>query len=138
MAELTRPLSQAQAASFAERWLPAWSGNEPERLISFYAPEAFYSDPAVPDGIRGREAILNYFRALLARFPDWVWRQTDATPMEGGFLNHWWAQVPMESRTVEIRGVCTVVFAGDLIARNEVFFDRTELLAALAEPSSSR
>jgi hypothetical protein len=28
-------------------------------------------------------------------------------------------------------GVCTVVFDGDLIGRNEVFFDRTELLAAL-------
>ncbi len=51
--------------------------------------------------------------------------------MEGGFLNHWLASVPLGSHSVEIRGVCTVVFAGDLIARNEVFFDRTELLAAL-------
>jgi SnoaL-like domain len=124
-------LSRAQAAEFAERWLPAWTGNNPERLISFYDPEAFYSDPAVPEGVRGREAILAYFRALLARFPDWEWRQTEATPMEGGFLNHWLASVPVGSHSVEMRGVCTVVFAGDLIARNEVFFDRTELLAAL-------
>jgi hypothetical protein len=131
MAEVSRSLSRAQAAEFAERWLPAWTGNEPERLISFYAPDAFYSDPAVPDGLRGREAILGYFRVLLGRFPDWQWRQTDATPMEGGFLNHWAASVPVGSRSVEIRGVCTVVLDGDLIARNEVFFDRTELLAAL-------
>ena len=131
MANPSGSLSRAQAAEFAERWLPAWTGNDPERLISFYDPEAFYCDPAVPEGVRGREAILAYFRALLARFPDWVWRQTEATPMEGGFLNHWLASVPLGSHSVEIRGVCTVVFAGDLIARNEVFFDRTELLAAL-------
>lgn len=135
MSELIASLSRAQAASFAEKWLPAWTGNEPERLISFYAPEAFYRDPAVPDGIRGREAILDYFRVLLARFPDWEWRQADATPMERGFLNHWWAGVPVGSRILEIRGVCTVVLAGDLIKRNEVFFDRTELLAALAKAS---
>jgi hypothetical protein len=135
VAKASGSLSRTQAAQFAERWLPAWTGNEPERLISFYAPDAFYSDPAVPDGLRGREAILAYFRALLARFPDWVWRQTEATPMEGGFLNHWAASVPLRSQTLEMRGVCTVVFDGDLIGRNEVFFDRTELLTALQAES---
>ena len=135
MTELPGALSRAQAAAFAEKWLPAWTGNEPERLVSFYAPRAFYRDPAVPDGIRGREAILDYFRVLLARFPDWVWGQAEATPMQGGFLNHWWARVPVQSRTLELHGVCTVVFEGGLIVRNEVFFDRTELLAVLAQAS---
>ena len=133
MIELPGSLSRAQAAAFAEKWLPAWTGNQPEHLISFYAPRAFYRDPAVPDGIYGREPIFDYFRPLLARFPDWVWGQADATPMEGGFLNHWWAHVPVEGCTLELRGVCTVVLEGGLIGRNEVFFDRTELLAALAQ-----
>ena len=112
--------------------MPAWSGNQPERLISFYAADAFYRDPAVPNGIEGRDALLDYFRVLLQRFPTWVWRQTAATPMEGGFLNHWHATIPLE-RTVEARGVCTVVITDGLIVRNEVFFDRSDLLAALAE-----
>ena len=41
----------SEARAFAERWLPAWSGNRPERLASFYAPDAVYSDPAIPAGV---------------------------------------------------------------------------------------
>ena len=40
-----------EAREFAERWLPAWSGNDPEHLASFYSEDCFYSDPAIPDGL---------------------------------------------------------------------------------------
>jgi ketosteroid isomerase-like protein len=50
-------LTEAEAREFAARWLPAWTGNDPERLASFYTEDAFYSDPAVPDGIPGRGAL---------------------------------------------------------------------------------
>ena len=130
-------LSRDEARVFAARWLPMWSGNRPAELASFYADDAFYSDPAVPDGIEGREALLAYFRRLLARFPDWQWRQTGATPLEGGFLNHWEATVPISGRDTAVRcvGVCTVELRDGLITRNRVYFDRTELLAALAATS---
>jgi hypothetical protein len=49
-------LAEAEARAFASRWLPAWTGNDPERLAS-YTEDAFYSDPAVPDGIEGRDAL---------------------------------------------------------------------------------
>lgn len=127
-------LGADEAVEFAERWLPAWTGNDPERLASFYTEDTFYSDPAVPDGVQGREALTAYFRALLARFPDWVWTNTEAIPMEGGFLNVWHATIPMEGELiVECDGVCTVQLRDGLIARNLVYFDRSELLAAIAE-----
>ena len=53
-------------------------------------------------------------------------------PLADGFLNEWHASVPVGDAKVEIDGVCTVQLRGGLIYRNEVFFDRTELLAALA------
>jgi len=31
------------ARRFADAWLPAWTGNEPERLLEFYADDTFYS-----------------------------------------------------------------------------------------------
>ena len=127
-------LSKDEAVAFAERWLPAWTGNDPERLASFYAEDCFYSDPAVPDGIEGREALTAYFRVLLDRFPDWVWTNTEAIPLEGGFLNFWHATIPMEGElNVDCDGVCTVQLRDGLIARNQVYFDRSELLAAMAE-----
>ena len=127
-------LSKQESVEFTERWLPAWTGNDPERLASFYAEDCFYSDPAVPDGLEGREALTGYFRVLLGRFPDWVWTNTDAVPLEDGFLNFWHATIPLEQElTLECDGVCTVQLRDGLIARNLVYFDRSELLAAIAE-----
>jgi hypothetical protein len=125
--------SEAEAEEFASRWLPAWTGNDPERLAAFYSDDVFYRDPAVPDGVRGKEALLGYFRGLLARFPDWTWTQTAATPMDGGFLNHWHASIPVGATTIECDGFCTVRIRDGLIERNEVFFDRTELVTAITE-----
>lgn len=121
--------STDDARAFAERWLPAWTGNDPARLVSFYSPDAVYSDPAIPGGIRGRDALLAYFTRLLARNPDWVWEHRGSIPMQDGFLNLWRAAIPLEGRrTVEIEGACTVQLRDDgLIYANHVFFDRSKL-----------
>ena len=122
-----------EAREFAARWLPAWSGNRPELLASFYTPDAVYSDPAVPDGVRGEAALLAYFRKLLARNPEWVWTHTGSIPIEDGFLNRWHASIPARGETVEVDGVCTVQLREGLIYANHVFFDRSPLLRALSE-----
>jgi hypothetical protein len=124
-------LDAAEARAFAERWLPAWSGNRPELLTSFYTDDVFYCDPAIPAGVRGREALLTYFRRLLAHNPDWVWTQRHAAPLEGGFLNFWRARIPVGERTIELDGVCTVELRDGRIASNQVFFDRSALLDAI-------
>lgn len=123
-------LNQEQAREFASRWLPAWTGGDPSRLLTFYAEDAFYLDPAVPSGLHGHAALRDYFSKLLRRFPDWTWEQIDSAPLSGGFLNKWRATIPVADRVVEIVGVCTVELQNGLIVRNEVYFDRTELLRA--------
>jgi hypothetical protein len=125
-------LDAVAALEFAERWLPAWSGNRPELLVSFYTDDAFYSDPAIPTGVSGRDALLAYFRRLLGHNPDWVWTHRGSIPIADGFLNKWHAVIPVGARTVEADGVCTVQLRDGRIYSNEVFFDRSELLAALA------
>lgn len=131
------PAPDAEAArAFARRWLPAWTGNDPERLAAFYADDAFYSDPAVPAGVSGRPALTAYFRRLLARFPTWTWTNRDVSPFAGGFVNHWHASIPVGAETLECDGLCTVHLRDGLICRNEVFFDRSPLLAALAGPGA--
>ena len=125
-------LDETAARTFAEHWLPAWSGNRPELLTSFYSDDAFYSDPGIPEGVRGRDALLRYFTRLLARNPRWVWTHRRSIPLVDGFLNYWHAQVPVGDRTLEIDGVCVVQLRDGKIYSNEVFFDRSELLAAIA------
>lgn len=119
----------AEAEQFCREWLPVWTGNQPERLVSFYTDDAFYSDPAVPEGLRGRDHILSYFRRLLRAYPEWVWTHRRSQPVPHGFLNYWRADIPMPERIVACTGVCVVQLRRGRIYRNEVFFDRSELLA---------
>lgn len=126
-------LNAAEAAQFAQRWLPAWTGNDPERLAAFYSDDALYVDPGMPTGVRGKVALLAYFRKLLASNPNWVWTQIEALPMQDGFLNKWLAKIPVGAQTLAIVGVCLVQLdAAGKIRRNEVYFDRTDLRAEIA------
>lgn len=121
------------ARDFARRWLPAWTGNNPERLVEFYSDDTFYLDPGVPAGIQGKPALLEYFRRLLKYNPDWVWTQLEAIPLQEGFLNKWRADIPVGNEVLSIVGVCFVQLdVAGKIKRNEVYFDRSELLAKIA------
>lgn len=127
-------LTADEARNFAERWLPAWTGNDPERLASFYSEDAFYLDPAIPQGVSGKTELLAYFRKLLAFNPDWVWIQLEGIPMEDGFLNKWHASIPVGERTLGVVGLCFVQLdAEGKIRRNEVYFDRSELLGEIGK-----
>jgi hypothetical protein len=126
-------MTKEKAREFASRWLPAWTGNDPGKLTDFYSDDALYLDPAVPGGIRGKDNLLAYFRKLLAQNPDWVWTQIEAIPMEGGFLNKWLARIPIGDKIIESIGVCFVQFDdGGKIRRNEVYFDRTQMMLEMS------
>lgn len=128
-----RHLDEIQAREFASRWLPAWTGNQPEQLAAFYSEDAFYLDPGVPAGLYGRPALLAYFRKLLAANPDWTWTQVEGIPLRNGFLNKWQAVIPVGDQALTLIGVCFVQLdEAGLIHRNEVYFDRSPLLAAIA------
>jgi len=120
-----------EAKAFAERWLPAWTGNDPNRLAAFYTDDVVYSDPAIPSGVRGRSELVAYFTKLLVHNPNWVWSHTRSIPIVDGFLNFWHPTIPAAHRTVEADGVCTVQIREGLIYANHVFFDRSELLRVL-------
>lgn len=127
-----RYLTRDEARRFCDRWLPAWTGNDPQRLASFYSEDACYLDPGVTKGIKGKDALLTYFTKLLRQNPDWVWSHIEGIPMQDGFLNKWRATIPVGKQVLETTGVCLVQLdADDRIYRNEVYFDRSELLQAI-------
>ncbi len=129
---LANAMSVTEAKKFVEKWLPAWTGNNPELLASFYSDDAHYSDPAIPEGVNGKAALLNYFKKLLAKNPNWVWISLKQTPMENGFVNHWQATIPVGNKTITCTGVCLVYIRDGKIFQNDVYFDRSELSQELA------
>ena len=125
-------MDKAAAEELCRRWLPAWTGNQPEKLIEFYAEDAYYQDPGRPQGLRGREALLAYFTKLLAMNPHWIWELVEAIPTAEGFCGKWRATIPVGSKTVVEHGLDIVEVRDRRITRNEVYFDRTALLKAMA------
>jgi SnoaL-like domain len=123
--------TREQLREFCEKWLAAWTGNDPGRLIEFYYDDAFYSDPAVREGIRGRALLLDYFTGLLAANPDWLWELVELFPTDEGCTLKWHATIPAGETSVEEDGVDIVELDGWKITRNEVYFDRHRMLKAL-------
>ena len=117
--------------NFCQNWLASWTGNNPEKLISFYSKTAFYQDPAYPKGLKGHDKIFPYFKKLLAANPKWIWRLIEAYPTEKGFILKWRAMIPVKSEEIIEYGMDILELESDLIIRNEVYFDRTELLSLL-------
>lgn len=112
---------------FCKSWLAAWTGNQPEHLRSFYSENAFYRDPARPNGLRGNE-ILPYFTKLLKLNPDWIWEVVEILPIQAGFCLKWKSSIPVGSKTIHETGLDIVEMTDGKIIRNEVWFDRVALM----------
>ncbi len=127
---------EAYILEFCRQWLPAWTGNNPEALLQFYAKNARYLDPANPEGLKGHNELREYFSKLLSANPDWVWEVVEVFPTRQGFNLKWRATIPIGQKKIVEYGMDIVEINEGKITRNEVYFDRTRWLEAL--PKSSK
>jgi hypothetical protein len=125
-----------KAKDFCNQWLSAWTGNRPEFLISFYSDDAFYSDPYIPQGLKGKEQILKYLRKLISIYPDWKYEHVEIFPTENGFTLKWKVSLPFKNGIVVDYGVDIVEISNGRIDRNEVYFDTVRLLKAIKEKTT--
>ncbi len=122
-------MTTEEARAFTDQWLPAWTGNNPDRLLAFYADDAFFLDPGRPAGIQGKEQLTIYFTKVLGNNPTWIWRQVEPIPLEGGFMNRLEARIPVGDKIIECSALCFLQFNKEgKIRRNEIYFDRTDLV----------
>ena len=116
---------------FCKAWLDSWTGNRPQELLKFYHPDAFYSDPAKRNGLKGHAQLLSYFEKLLAANPNWKWEPVETIPTPTGFTLKWKASIPVKDSFIEETGLDIVELKDELIIRNEVFFDRLKWMEAI-------
>ena len=124
-------MNLTEAEKFCNKWLPAWTGNNPENLIKFYSPDSYYSDPSVKSGLRGHEEIFPYFKKLLKNNPEWRWYYKELFPDEKGFIVKWEAVIPVRDIKIIEYGMDIVEIVHDQITRNEVYFDTSKLIEAI-------
>ena len=115
---------------FCTNWLNSWTGNRPDLLLSFYSEDAFYSDPATRQGLKGHEQLLSYFTKLLKYNPNWKWKIVEIIETGKGFTLKWEATIPVGDKNIIEQGLDIVELENGKISRNEVYFDRTSWLKA--------
>jgi len=121
-------LATTAMVELCDRWLESWTGGESERLLSFFAEDATYRDPAHPGGLQGHAELGPYFSALLQHNPDWTWRRVEFIPTGTGFTLKWRATIPVGESVLHEEGLDIVEVRDGKITRNEVYFDRAALL----------
>lgn len=124
-------MNPEQLNHFTDNWLSSWTGNRPDLLLEYYTEDAYYLDPANPQGLKGKDQMKAYFTKLLAKNPDWVWTSVEIMPTEKGFTLKWKAEIPLPTKTLTIFGLDIVELIDGKISRNEVYFDRLDWMEIL-------
>lgn len=123
--------------ALAEEVLAAWTSQDVARVLACYTPDLVYSDPNTQGPVRGRAAMARYLERLFAAW-SMTWTLREARPLEGGAgASVLWRGTFCRASggdTATIDGMDLVVLEGDLIARNDVVFDRSLLPAGAPSP----
>ncbi len=131
-------MNKDELLEFCQRWLAAWTGNNPKKLLTFYHEEALYIDPANREGLKGHKEIGKYFERLLAVYHDWSWEPIEVFPIDTGAIVKWKCTIPVSQEIIDEIGLDIVEIEGGKIIRNEVYFDRTRLVAAVEKQRKQR
>jgi ketosteroid isomerase-like protein len=118
----------------ARELLSAWNSQDVDQVVARYTEDVVYLDPNTRGEVKGAEALRKYLRKL---FSGWrmTWELKDAYLFEGhdGCAAMWHTSLRRADgeRTVEIDGMDLVIMEGDLVKRNEVYFDRAVIASLL-------
>jgi ketosteroid isomerase-like protein len=117
-------------ADVAEDFLAAWNSRDYERVAACYTENLVYRDPNTKGEIRDQPSFKRYLKKLLEAW-DMTWTTREGFPLKdvGGYAFLWHAVIrrPDGKGEVEVDGMDLVVMDGNLITRNEVYFDRAVL-----------
>lgn len=123
-------MDDSRVQSIAESFIAGWNSQDVERVAALYTDDVTYIDPNTRGAVKGGDAIRRYLKKLLGRW-EMHWSLREAFPLVGndGFAALWTATIrpPSGSEIVEMRGMDLIMMRGDLVERNEVYFDRSVL-----------
>lgn len=124
----------------AESFLEAWNTQDIEKVVATYTPDVLYCDPNTKGSMEGSDAMRKYLAKL---FKGWEmhWALRELYPFDevDGTAVLWHAKLKRsgKDKTIEVDGMDLVLVEGNLIKRNDVYFDRAALAALFEHQSES-
>ena len=128
-------MNEAEFRERAQKMLDAWNRQDVEAVLDRYTADLRYLDPNTDGHVEGREAFRSYLTKLFQRWQmHWELREAFLFGDEDGGAILWRATLrPKESeREVTAEGMDLILMDGELVKRNEVYFDRAALATLLA------
>lgn len=126
-------MDRNEVLALSERFLSAWNEQDVEKTVNCYTEDCLYLDPNTRGHVQGRDALRRYLKRLFERWTmHWTLREfhSFAEQKGGAFLWHATLTPAAGGPTAEIDGMDFVQIEGDLLKRNEVYFDRMVLFTA--------
>jgi ketosteroid isomerase-like protein len=119
----------------AERFLDAWNTQDVERVLACYTTDVVYRDPNTRGNIEGADALRRYLTKLFAEWQmHWELREPPfSLAGDDGSAVPWRASLRRKGseQAIVVEGMDLALLEGDLLKRNDVYFDRLALLSAL-------
>jgi ketosteroid isomerase-like protein len=123
-------MDERMMSQLTEAFLAAWNSQNVERVLACYTEDLVYRDPNTRGAVEGQGAMRRYLTKLFAGW-QMHWEKREARLFEGGVGGAvlWRAtfQRPGGAERVTIDGMDLVEVRGELLSRNEVYFDRAAL-----------
>lgn len=124
-------ISSEAVLDISRKVLGAWNEQDVEGVVACYAEDCTYLDPNTRGAVQGRDALRRYLTRLFARWKmHWTLKEFHSFGDKDGGAFLWHATLtPADGgRTAVVDGMDLVLLEGDLLCRNEVYFDRMALM----------
>ena len=127
-------MDEKRMYELAKKLLSAWNSQDVDHVVARYTEDVVYVDPNTHGEVKGAKALRKYLGKLFSG-----WRMTWDLKEAYLFENHsgcavmWHASLRRTDgeRTVEVDGMDLVITEGDLVKRNEVYFDRAVIASLM-------
>lgn len=126
---------------FAERWLTAWNGHEPEPLLELMTDDIVYDDSAWPKTMRGKADVREFLDYTWRAFPDMTFEGVGGplVASDGPRAAFWWRGeatntgpidppgLPPTGKRIEFEGADFHEYRDGKVARLRIVFDMMDL-----------
>jgi len=127
-------MDEKKLIELSERILEAWNSQDVASVVGCYTADVLYRDPNTRGSVNGAEAMRRYLNKLFAAWKmHWALREVYPLAETNGGAFLWRASISRAGgeKTVEVEGMDLIILEGDLIKRNDVYFDRAALAQLL-------